>query len=184
VTRVEPRVCTTSRTKGHNHHKKGHDRRGTEQESIIYTYTAHYPCCEHTLLCTYSTQSTLTYPTLCLRGPKALQAPPKPPTISSSPHSGLECENLTVTYFTSEPSNPSEPSTFPNAAHLQLTLQCHHNATCNYLILKAHYSLPSKLQLKITTRVKDALLQPLAFQEAHFETSVLGPFQDAITSPT
>jgi hypothetical protein len=75
--------------------QKGHDRIKIEQESIIHTYTAHYPCCEHPLLCTYSTQSTLTYPTLCLRGPKALQAPPKPPTISSSPHSGLECENLT-----------------------------------------------------------------------------------------
>jgi hypothetical protein len=76
--------------------QKGHNRIRTEQGSIIYTYTAHYPCCEHTLLCTYSTQSTLTYPTHCLRGPKALQAPPKPPTILSSPHSGLECENLTT----------------------------------------------------------------------------------------
>jgi hypothetical protein len=38
--------------------------------------------------------------------------------------------------------------------------------------------------LKIATRVKDTLLQPLAFQEARFETGVLGPFQDAIASPT
>jgi hypothetical protein len=43
----------------------------------------------------YSTHSTLTYPTLCRRGPKALRAPPKPPTISSDPYSGSECENLT-----------------------------------------------------------------------------------------
>jgi hypothetical protein len=44
----------------------------------------------------------LTYPTLCLRGPKALQAPPKPPTILSSPHSGLECENLTIKSLTAD----------------------------------------------------------------------------------
>jgi hypothetical protein len=46
----------------------------------------------------YSTHSTLTYPTLCRRGPKALRAPPKPPTISSDPYSGSECENLTLMY--------------------------------------------------------------------------------------
>jgi hypothetical protein len=80
--------------------QKGHNRIRTEQELIIYTYTAYYPCCKYTLLCTYSTQSTLTYPTLCLRGLKALQALLKPPTISSSPHSGLECKNLTIKSLT------------------------------------------------------------------------------------
>jgi hypothetical protein len=44
----------------------------------------------------YSTYSTLTYPTLCRRGPKALRAPPKPPMISSDLYSGSECENLTT----------------------------------------------------------------------------------------
>jgi hypothetical protein len=44
----------------------------------------------------------LTYPTLCLRGLKALQALLKLPIILSSPHSGLECENLTIKSLTAD----------------------------------------------------------------------------------
>jgi hypothetical protein len=35
--------------------QKGHNRIRTEKELINYTYTAHYLCYKHTLLCMYST---------------------------------------------------------------------------------------------------------------------------------
>jgi hypothetical protein len=41
----------------------------------------------------------------------------------------------------------------------------------------------STLQLAIQATI-EALLQPLAFQEARFETGALEPCQDAIVSPT
>jgi hypothetical protein len=54
----------------------------------------------------------------------------------------------------------------------------------NYLILKVPYSLLSKLQLKIVIRVKDALLQPLAYLELLSTNNAKEPFLNAIISLT
>jgi len=44
---------------------------------------------------------------------------------------------------------------------------------CNYPILKAYYSLLSKLQLKIVIKAKDVLLQPLVSPKALSKTNAL-----------
>jgi hypothetical protein len=49
VARVEPRVCTSSHTKGHNYLKKG-DNRTRDNKDCSVLHTAHQPYYKHTLL--------------------------------------------------------------------------------------------------------------------------------------
>jgi hypothetical protein len=53
---------------------------------------------------------------------------------------------------------------------------------CNYPILKGHYSLLSKLQLKIAMRVKDALLQPSACLKLPSNNNIIEPSYNVIRS--